>query len=749
MVAFYSSPAQPAVPAGAFVANTTADTDTWINAREALNDDGSIFIDFITREIMWDNYQPAGTGAEVHFGPNGGIDFDNTNPKGGSAVYRLKDSNKVRTYGGEMDGLSTGANGAIWGIVVGQSFLGDPRSGACEDIFFSHVNIHDVRQSTVKFSADGTRNCTFRDSIASDAGKDTANPDFGEGVYLGEGNDLDVTVEDVLVKGNDVFNCTSDIIDIKIGCRRITVEDNQVHGQRSRFGGLFTIGADFHNPGYTGDHLIQRNRVWDSAPGPGAFTQDIDGMEVGTQCTINNNVIWDLANNARGIRLVRQFLDQGKTVVARFNTIDAVFAFGLNDEAPNGGGNNEPGVLIGQGNLYTQTEFNLGPFDNIANHTLNNEQYTSGFVGASGGTTGGQYALVSTSPHVNDAPAIGAVVEDICGVVRPQDGQRDWGAFEFEVATLVPDLVDDVIMVIEDDFNGSTHNLIANDISTGDAPFTVTHVAGSGAMPPSYTISPAGVLSGFPVEPGVWTFDYQVEDSNGDTDTATVTYTIVNVPEALDDSATFVVGVPVAFDVTANDDLGVGPSTFTIESGTNLPPGMSFDTSTGILSGTPAATGSFFLLYDIVDSNGNTTATTNSGLGGMTIAVIAPIVRDLPACSITGLENENEHGSAQVRTRLVGSAEFNWSAGGMIQVVPFINGTARGQGRILTSEEAGRQVLPVFAEVFTGQTVAAGATAPDQSGWFQVTILNPGAVASETTVAITDIELSTELVYEA
>lgn len=501
MATFYQCPPAATAPAGATTITTNAQLDAFINAREA--DDAAADIQLVGnfREIMIDGY----TGPGLNFYGPATITFNGSNPKGGSAIARVKDSRNVHFHNIEFHGASTGNNGAIWGVVFGQSFENDPRSGPVTDSSLNHSEVHHVQQETVKVSADGTKRIDILCNEIHDTAQDT-NKTLGEAIYVGEGNDVTGTiVEDVLIKGNDIYNATNDVIDIKIGSRRVIVEDNTIHDSDLVFGAAVTVGAQNVNPGFTGDHIIRRNRIWNIGVNPDqSFTSLLEGIEIGTTALIENNVIWNFTG--RGINLIRQFGDSGKVVTVRHNTIDAsngVAAYGINVEAPQGGSNN--GQIDADCNLYVGTHF-VGTMAGSANDA----KYVSGFAGGSG--TGGQYALVSGSPHID--AAANKISEDICLEGRPQGGGSDFGAFEF-LDNLLPEAVSDSFPGVECGTFVSW-DLAAND-TLGD-PANAFYIT-AGSLPPGLTLDiVTGVVSGTVPAPssGVWVFEYAIQDSDGD-----------------------------------------------------------------------------------------------------------------------------------------------------------------------------------------------------------------------------------------
>lgn len=119
-------------------------------------------------------------------------------------------------------------------------------------------------------------------------------------------------------------------------------------------------------------------------------------------------------------------------------------------------------------------------------------------------------------------------------------------------------------------------------------PYTFTAVG----LPTGLTISSSGTISGTPTVSGNFSYTVTIKDSAGNTGTINCSIT-VNPPLQVTCSEvnTGDVGVPFnsgPIPVTG----GVAPYTFSISSGA-LPPGLSLNTSTGAVTGTPTASGTF------------------------------------------------------------------------------------------------------------------------------------------------------------
>ena len=119
----------------------------------------------------------------------------------------------------------------------------------------------------------------------------------------------------------------------------------------------------------------------------------------------------------------------------------------------------------------------------------------------------------------------------------------------------------------------------------------------AGAAPPGLTLSSAGVLSGTPTASGTFSFSVQVSSQipNLGTQTATQAYSVViaAVP-ALSITGTLTAGsvnAPYSVTLGASGGYANGTYSFALISGT-LPAGLTLSTG-GVISGTPAGTGTF------------------------------------------------------------------------------------------------------------------------------------------------------------
>ncbi|CAH0153652.1 putative Ig domain-containing protein [Stenotrophomonas lactitubi] len=154
----------------------------------------------------------------------------------------------------------------------------------------------------------------------------------------------------------------------------------------------------------------------------------------------------------------------------------------------------------------------------------------------------------------------------------------------------------------------------------------------NGTLPPGLNLSGA-TLSGTPTTQGSYTFGIRVADSSTGTgsyaEVETVTLQVIPPPTILVNPAT-VPGatVAVAYNQTLSASGGTAPYSFAITAGA-LPAGLSLNTGTGALTGTPTAAGTFNFTVTATDANSFT------GSRAYTLAVAPPVILIAPS-ALTG-----------------------------------------------------------------------------------------------------------------
>ncbi|HEY5196811.1 MAG TPA: putative Ig domain-containing protein [Solirubrobacteraceae bacterium] len=139
----------------------------------------------------------------------------------------------------------------------------------------------------------------------------------------------------------------------------------------------------------------------------------------------------------------------------------------------------------------------------------------------------------------------------------------------------------------------------------GTAPYTWSINAGS--LPAGLTLSAAGVLSGTPTLAGSYPFSVNVIDQNGGIDTLQVTFVVAPAVAVTSAAALPSADIHAAYSTALSASGGTGAYTWSLTSGT-LPAGLLLAAATGIVSGTPSATGVSSFTVTAVDSYGQSSS---------------------------------------------------------------------------------------------------------------------------------------------
>jgi hypothetical protein len=142
----------------------------------------------------------------------------------------------------------------------------------------------------------------------------------------------------------------------------------------------------------------------------------------------------------------------------------------------------------------------------------------------------------------------------------------------------------------------------------------------SGSLPPGLTLNTStGVIGGTPTQSGTYSFTSKVVDANGNSDTATCSITVnpssnkaptiqLQCGSCGSDSTPYV-GQPYSETLSVSGGSWGDTYTFSITSG-SLPPGLSLNGSTGVISGTPTTAGTYSFTTKVVDKNGSSATAT-------------------------------------------------------------------------------------------------------------------------------------------
>jgi hypothetical protein len=257
----------------------------------------------------------------------------------------------------------------------------------------------------------------------------------------------------------------------------------------------------------------------------------------------------------------------------------------------------KPGYIISFGSFH-------GTVNDNNTSVLGN---SPGFVNEAGQ----DYHLASGSACVNVGIALNPAVLPANDVVRqyvkhqssearPNDGQLDLGAFELQGGPPA-----DLIITTTSLANGTAGVAYSATLAAtgGVTPYVWSIVSGS--LPAGLSLNAStGVISGTPTSAGTSSFTVQVTDAQNpaDSDTQALSLTI-NPPAPLNITTT---SLPDArrnrsYSQTLQATGGVKPYTWSLAAGV-LPPGLSLNSSTGVISGTPPTRGTWSFTVRVQDS---------------------------------------------------------------------------------------------------------------------------------------------------
>ncbi|MEO7812721.1 MAG: putative Ig domain-containing protein [Usitatibacter sp.] len=243
---------------------------------------------------------------------------------------------------------------------------------------------------------------------------------------------------------------------------------------------------------------------------------------------------------------------------------------------------------------------------------------------------------------------------------------------------------------------------------------------GASGLPAGLSVNASGFISGTPTTAGTFNSTITATNSSG-SDSKTLVFTI-NPPAPVITSpgtATGTGGQSFSYQITATNS----PTTF---GATGLPPGVSVSTTTGLMSGTPTAAGTF---------NATVNATNVTGTGSqpvtITISLAAPVITSPGSASGTGGQPFTYQITAANLASSYGASGLPAgltvdTASGLISGTPAVTGTFSATITAANSAGTGSQGLTITialaTPVITSPVTASGSSGAPFS--YQITASN-------------------------
>jgi len=283
-----------------------------------------------------------------------------------------------------------------------------------------------------------------------------------------------------------------------------------------------------------------------------------------------------------------------------------------------------------------------------------------------------------------------------------------------------------------DQASGSGTPITALPITASDSSSTATLTySDGGTLPPGLSIDPSsGVISGTPTTGGTFAVTITVTDNSGATGSATFNWVITNTVsvtspgDQASGSGTAITPLPIS----ASDSSST--ATLTYSDGGTLPPGLSIDPSSGVISGTPTTGGTFAVTITVTDNTGATGSATFNWVIGNTVSVTSPGDQsDMSGSPITALAISASDSSA--------GATLAFSDGGTLPPGLSIDPSSG----VITGTPTTGGTFAVTITV-TDNTGASGSATFNWAVVNTVTVTSPGDQTSGSGTAITALPIS-------
>lgn len=156
-------------------------------------------------------------------------------------------------------------------------------------------------------------------------------------------------------------------------------------------------------------------------------------------------------------------------------------------------------------------------------------------------------------------------------------------------------------------FTGTVGTAFSNNLVATNSPTSYTQTGG--ALPPGLSMNSSGIITGTPTSAGPYTIIVTATNAGGTSDAVTISFAISNIPVPVitgDTSLTAFLNSTYSYPVIATNS----PTSYTLASG-SLPPGLSLNATTGIISGITSNTAASYPFTITAGNAGGTSTAAN------------------------------------------------------------------------------------------------------------------------------------------